>query len=144
MLDLNPSHLSKILNFAFIILLDYIKKCACFASAIMDTQSAVQQYILDHKHECKLHTEEISMTTTKSKCKMYDLDNPPEAEEQFDMFPVRDDGYENLAYILMKMEGRPGYLPIVFCADCAREKYFQYCHNGVWEYQYGPCGEDED
>lgn len=74
----------------------------------------------------------------------HNIDEPRNVEDQIAMFPNRVYGQENLKFILIKMEGSTGYLPIVFCADCAAPKYVQYCNNFGWEYEYKPCPIDQD
>jgi len=59
------------------------------------------------------------------------------------MFPHRAKGNDNLAYVLMKMEGSTEYLPLVFCTDCAAPKVALFC-NGGSEYIYEPCSVDKD
>jgi hypothetical protein len=80
----------------------------------------------------------------KAVTKFYDIDDPPSAEQQFEMFPDRAEGHDNLVYILMKMDGRTERMPIVFCIDCAAEKYVVHCNTRAWEYQYKPCAVDKD
>ena len=86
------------------------------------------------------HESQVEKAVTK----FYNIDNPPTADEQFAMFPDRAEGHDNLVYILVKMDGRRERVPIVFCIDCAAEKYVLYCNTRAWEYQYKPCAVDKD
>lgn len=97
------------------------------------------------KSACEMgfQVEEAGTRPVSTKQKMYDIDEPPDAQDQFAMFPDRAKGQDNLVYVLMKMEGSKQHLPIVFCADCAAAKFIQYC-NGACEYQYEPCDVDKE
>lgn len=82
--------------------------------------------------------------TETAVAKFYDIDDPPSLEDQFGMFQNPPHGLVNLMYVRMKMEGLAEYTPIVFCADCAAEKYVQYCSNDGLVYQYMPCAVHKD
>lgn len=97
----------------------------------------------DSQVELDLASTKFAPKISAKQNKMYDIDNPPEAGEQFAIFPDRAKGNDNLAYILLKMEDSTEHVPIVFCTDCAAGKYIQYC-NGLWEYQYEACDVDKD
>lgn len=101
---------------------------------------ATPAFTEDHTVECDcMHGLQVEKAAN-----FYDINNPPDALDQLASFPDRAEGQDNLVWVLMKMEGRTGHLPIVFCIDCAAEKYVQYCDSGAWVYQYKPCAIDKD
>ena len=82
--------------------------------------------------------------TKTADAKFYNIDDPPSLEDQLELWRNQPHGPVRLMYIRMKMKGLAEYTPLVYCINCAAEKYVQYCNNDGWVYDYMPCAIHKD